>query len=99
LSESRSNVAHVDHTERMSLGDAGAASAFFTTLRPWLLALSVLLIGFGFWQQRRATQCAVKGRIVGQTLLWAAAVVVLDMIMFPQEIAGFLADHLRETGK
>jgi len=30
---------------------AGAASAFFTTLRPWLLGLSVALIGLGFWQQ------------------------------------------------
>jgi hypothetical protein len=41
---------------------AGAASAFATTLRPWLLGLSVLLLGFGFWQQHRAKQCAVRGR-------------------------------------
>jgi hypothetical protein len=78
---------------------AGAASAFFTTLRPWLLGLSVVSIGFGFWQQRRATQCAVKGRVVGQVLLWAAVVVVLGMILFPQQIAGFLADRLGEAGK
>jgi len=78
---------------------AGAASAFLTTLRPWLLGLSVLLIGLGFWQQRRATQCAVKGRVVGQLLLWAAVAVVLGMILFPQQIAGFLADRFSETGK
>jgi len=78
---------------------AGAASAFFTTLRPWLLGLSVVLIGLGFWQQRRATQCAVKGRVVGQVLLWAAVVVVLGMILLPQQIAGFLADRFSETGK
>jgi hypothetical protein len=48
---------------------AGAASAFLTTLRPWFLGLSAALLGIGFWQQRRATQCAVKGRIVGQVLL------------------------------
>lgn len=78
---------------------AGAASAFFTTLRPWLLAISVVLIGFGFWQQRRATQCSVKGRKVGQVLLWSAAVVVVAMILFPQQIAGFLADHIGGTGK
>jgi len=35
---------------------AGAASAFFTTLRPWLLGLSVALLGLGFWQQHRAKQ-------------------------------------------
>jgi type IV secretory pathway TrbL component len=77
---------------------AGAASAFLTTLRPWLLGLSVILIGLGFWQQRRAKQCAVKGRVVGQILLWSAVVVVLGMILFPQQIAGFLADHFGGPG-
>jgi type IV secretory pathway TrbL component len=77
---------------------AGAASVFLTTLRPWLLGLSVILIGLGFWQQRRAKQCAVKGRVVGQVLLWSAVVVVLGMILFPQQIAGFLADHFGGPG-
>jgi len=77
----------------------GAASTFMTTLRPWLLGLSVVLIGLGFWQQRRATQCAVRGRVIGQVMLWAAVVVVLGMILFPQQIAGFLADRFSETGK
>lgn len=71
----------------------GAASAFFTTLRPWLLALSVALLGFGFWQQHRAKQCAMQGRLIGNVLLWAALVVVLGMILFPQEIAGVIADR------
>ena len=78
---------------------AGLTSAFLTTLRPWLLGLSVVLIGLGFWQQRRATQCAVKGRVFGQVLLWAAVVVVLGMVLFPQQIAGFLADRLGEAGR
>lgn len=72
---------------------AGAASAFSTTLRPWLLGLSVVLLGFGFWQQHRAKQCAVRGRLVGNVLLWAAVVVVLGMILFPQEIAAVIADR------
>jgi hypothetical protein len=70
---------------------AGAASAFFVTLRPWLLGFSVLLIGLGFWQQHRAKQCAVRGRLLGKVLLWTAVVVVLGMILFPQQIAGLLA--------
>lgn len=78
---------------------AGAASAFFTTLRPWLLGLSVVLLGLGFWQQRRAKQCAVRGRLLGSVLLWAALVVVVGMILFPQQIAGFIADRFYETGK
>ncbi len=78
---------------------AGAASAFFTTLRPWLLGLSVALLGLGFWQQHRAKHCAVRGRLLGSVLLWAALVVVLGMILFPQQIAGFIADRFYETGK
>ena len=78
---------------------AGAASAFFTTLRPWFLALSVALIALGFWQQHRAKQCAVRGRRLGSVLLWAAVAVVLSMILFPQEIAALIADHLGRAWK
>ena len=72
---------------------AGVTSAFFTTLRPWLLGLSVVLLGLGFWQQHRAKQCGVRGRLLGNVLLWAALVVVFGMILFPQEIAGVIADR------
>jgi hypothetical protein len=72
---------------------AGAASAFFTTLRPWLLVLSVALLGLGFWQQHSAKQCSIRGRLIGNVLLWTALVVVLGMILFPQEIAAFIADR------
>lgn len=82
----------------LPLGFAGAvgvgvAGAFFTTLRPWLLGLSVVLIGFGFWQQYRAKQCTVRGRWLGNVLLWAAVVVVVGMILFPQQIAGVIANR------
>jgi hypothetical protein len=76
---------------------AGAASAFFTRLRPWLIAVSIILLGIGFWQQRRAKICSVRGRFVGNVLLWVAVVVVLGMILFPQQIAGFIADRFYET--
>ncbi len=78
---------------------AGAASAFFNTLRPWLLGLSIVLLGLGFWQQHRAKQCAVRGRFIGNLLLWAAVIVVVGMILFPQQIAGFIADRFYGTGK
>lgn len=73
------------------------ASPFFTTLRPWLLGLSVVLLGLGFWQQHRAKQCLIRGRLIGNVLLWTALVVVVGMILFPQEIAAFIAD--RFSGK
>ena len=78
---------------------AGTASAFFTMLRPWLLGVSIALIAFGFWQQHRAKQCAMRGRMLGSVLLWAAVAVVLSMILFPQEIATFIADHLGRAWK
>jgi len=37
--------------------------------------------------------------LLGSVLLWAALVVVLGMILFPQQIAGFIADRFYETGK
>ncbi len=72
----------------------GTASAFFTALRPWLMGLSVALLGIGFWQQQRAKQCSIRGRWLGTVLLWAAVVVVVGMILFPQQIAAFIADRL-----
>ena len=75
-----------------AIGAAGA-SAFLLRFRPWFLVFSIALLGVGFWQQRRAKQCAIKGRLIGQFLLWTAVAVVLAMILFPQQIAGFLADY------
>src|SRR5215472_12539564 len=72
----------------------GAASAFFATLRPWLLGVSIALIALGFWQQHRAKLCAVRERLLGNVLLWAAVAVALSMILFRQEIAGLIADRL-----
>jgi len=82
----------------LPLGFAGAlgaasASAFVQRFRPWLLALSVVLLGIGFWQQHRARLCSVKRSYLSTVLLWTAALLVVAMIVFPQEIAGFIADH------
>lgn len=73
---------------------AGAASAFLMRLRPWLLGLSVALIGVGFWQQRRARQCQVKGRWLSALLLWLAITVVAVMMLLPQQVAALLAGGL-----
>src|SRR5712691_7042779 len=81
-----------------ALGAAGA-SAFVQRFRPWLLALSIVLLGIGFWQQRRARLCSVKRNYLSAVLLWTALVLVVAMIVFPQEIAGFIADHLSGAAK
>ena len=81
-----------------ALGAAGA-SAFVQRFRPWLLGFSIVLLGIGFWQQRRAKQCSVKRSYLSAVLFWTAAVFVVAMIIFPQEIAGFIADHLSGATK
>ena len=81
-----------------ALGAAGA-SAFVQKFRPWLLALSIVLLGVGFWQQRRAKLCPVKRSYLSAVLLWTAVVLVAGMVVFPQEIAAFIADHLSRTAK
>ena len=78
---------------------AGTASAFFATLRPWLLGLSVVLIGLGFWQQRRAKQCAVRGRLIAKVMLWVAVIVFLGMLLFPQQVAGLIAGGFWQSAK
>ena len=75
-----------------ALGAAGA-SAFLQRFRPWLLALSIVFLGVGFWQQRRARLCAVKRSYLSTLLLWTAVVFVVAIVVFPQQIAGFIADH------
>src|SRR5216684_5554563 len=75
---------------------AGAAgtSAFFVRIRPFLLAASVLMIAFGFYQRWRAKQCNCKPNLLSAILLWFSAIVVFVFIFFPQAIANFLANLL-----
>jgi hypothetical protein len=75
---------------------AGAAgtSAFIAQLRPYLLALSVLLIAFGFYKAWRAKQCNCKPSQISTFLLWFSAMVVFVFTFFPQVIANLVADLL-----
>ena len=75
---------------------AGAASTsvFVAAFRPYLLVLSVLLVGFGFYKSWRAKQCNCKPGRISTFLLWFSAIVVVVMIFFPQVIANLLADLL-----
>ena len=75
---------------------AGAAgtSVFVTALRPYLLALSVLLIVFGFYKSWRAKQCNCRPSRISTFLLWFSAIVVFVFIFFPQVIANLLANLL-----
>jgi len=75
---------------------AGAAgsSAFFAKARPFLLAASVLSIGFAFYQRWRAKQCQCKPNLLSSIVLWFSVVVVLTFFLFPQVIANLIANFL-----
>lgn len=74
-------------------GTAGA-SAFVGKARPYLLAVSVLLIAFAFYKSWRARQCSCKPGLLSTILLWFSAIMVFTFIFFPQMIANFLANIL-----
>ena len=78
---------------------AGTASAFFARYRPWLMGLSIVLMGLGFWQQYRPKQCDVRGRKLGRILLWTSVAVIVAMIVFPEQIAALLADYFHGSGQ
>jgi hypothetical protein len=76
------------------LGAAGiaGASVFLSAARPWLLGLSVILLGAGFSQVYRGMKCRARQNSVALVLLGLAAVLVVFLLFFPQVLAGLLAN-------
>jgi hypothetical protein len=65
-----------------------------TTLRPWLLSLSVILVGVGLYQAYGTRRVCLKRNWISTSLLWLSATIVVLVILFPQLLAGVLADWL-----
>jgi hypothetical protein len=76
------------------LGAAGiaGASVLLAGARPWLLGLSVVLLGLGFFQVYRGMRCRVRQSKTSIAFLCLATIVVVLLLLFPQIIAGVLAD-------
>ena len=76
------------------LGAAGVAGAsvFLASARPWLLALSIILLGLGFFQVYRGMRCRARQSRTAIALLSLATIVVVLLLLFPQVIASVLAD-------
>jgi hypothetical protein len=77
------------------LAAAGAAGAarILAPFRPWLVGLSILLLAIGFVRTYRGPQCEVRRNRFSVAVLWISAALVVGMLLFPQVIAGFLADR------
>jgi hypothetical protein len=72
-------------------GVAGS-SAFLTALRPYLLGLSVVFVGYGFYQAWRAKRCRSRPSVFSSVLLWSSALFVVVSIFFPQVLADAAAN-------
>ena len=73
-------------------GLAATAAGAFNAGRPWLLGLSFVFLSVGFAQAWQAKRCGVKPNpwVIG--MLGVALGIVLLVALFPQLIAGWLAD-------
>lgn len=76
------------------LGAAGLAgtSVFLAAARPWLLGLSIILIGAGSFQVYRGMHCRARQSKTAIALLGLSTLVVALLLLFPQFIASVLAD-------
>ncbi len=74
----------------LAAGSAGA-SMFLSAARPYLMGLSVVLIGYGFWSAARARQCTRSRRTVNFVLLALSAAFVGCSLLFPQVLANWMA--------
>jgi hypothetical protein len=78
----------------LAAGVAGA-SAFLAAARPYLLGVSVVLIGCGFYQARRLARCQRRPSVLSSVLLWVSAIFVFVSIFLPQVMANAAADLWR----
>lgn len=74
----------------VAAGFAGG-SAVLSAARPYLLAVSVLLIAYGFYQARRAKSCRRRLSLVSLILLWVSTAFVAISILFPELMANAAA--------
>lgn len=70
-----------------ALGITGAGfTQSFKPYRPWLIGVTMALIGFGFYAVygRSSASCGAQG--AQELVLWLATVVVLLLLLFPYYI-------------
>ena len=70
-----------------------SVAALVGQLRPWLLGASVVLVAGGFVQVYRNQSCERRSSAT-LAILWISAAIVIVVIVFPQAIAGVVADLL-----
>ena len=72
----------------------GGVSLFVSSHQQWFFAASLLLLGVGILQLRRAQRTCRVSRSGSTIVLWISAAIVLLVVLFPQVLAGLIADWL-----
>ena len=75
----------------MGAGAVGASAVALEPYRPWLIGLTFLLVGFGFYQAYRRLpthgcadgSCLPASRGAARLLAWTAALLSAALIAFP----------------
>lgn len=79
-------------------GGLAGASAFFTSLQPYLIAFAVLTLVFGFVQAFRARQCSRRRRVFNVVVLICStglvAVMLFSLVSAPAAASGTAAFDL-----
>lgn len=77
------------------LGAAGFAilASVPSVLQPWLLVVSIGFLIVAIFALVRGSRCGVKPSAWNWALLAVAALLVILAVLFPQAVAGFIADY------
>ena len=80
----------------LPLGIAGAVAALglsvaLAELRPWLIGLSVILLGVSFLQISQGRKSCQRRSRLSLILFVVSAIVVLGVLVFPQKVAELMA--------
>jgi hypothetical protein len=82
------------------LGLAGALGVLalgtlFASLEPWIIPAATVLLALSVWQAYRGQRTCRSGRTrFSLVVLGLSAVIVLGVLLFPQVVAGLLADYV-----
>ena len=74
-----------------AMGATGLATVL-APLRPWLMILAAALLVVGAFQVRAGLRCRARYSRAGMILLVIAAALFVLLLVFPQAVAGWLAD-------
>ena len=73
---------------------AGGLAVVLAPIRPWLLALSAVFLAIGLVQLYRSRGACRRRSRATIALFWIAGIIVFGLMIFPQTVAGILADRL-----